>query len=116
MFLEAIPKSISPAVPGWWARFRNDDCGEWWSPVAAWAICDVFYSGDSEVYFEILPVLTGDMGMTPHHSAEGYCECLYLPDTKFILSDEPGTLAWYPANSTAEQVTTINVKNGEHTA
>lgn len=57
MFLEAIPKSISPAVPGWWARFKDDDCGEWWSPIAA----------------------------------------------------------WYPANSTVEQVTTINVKTGEQT-
>lgn len=80
MFLEAIPKSISPAVPGWWARFRNDDCGEWWSPVAAWAICDVFYSGDSEVYSEILPVLTGDMGMTHHITAQrdiaNACICL----------------------------------------
>lgn len=116
MFIEAIPKSISPAIPGWWARFKDDDCGEWWSPVAAWEICDVFYSGDSETYSEILPVLTGDNGMTPHHSAEGYCECLYLSDTKFILSDEPGTLAWHPADNTAEQVTTINVKTGEQTA
>ncbi|EHR8375254.1 hypothetical protein K5Z09_002946 [Escherichia coli] len=50
MFIEAIPKSVSPAVPGWWAGFKDEDCEEWWSPVAAWyPVNDNSNSGIPEV-------------------------------------------------------------------
>ncbi|ECD3768323.1 hypothetical protein EWG08_12790 [Salmonella enterica subsp. enterica serovar Reading] len=114
MFLEAIPKNISPAVQGWWAKFRNDNGNDWYSPIAAWAICDVFYSGDSETYSEILPILTGEYGMAPYHQGDGFYECMYLPNTKFILSDEPGSFAWYPVEESTGHETISKNDGAKH--
>ncbi|EPJ1562863.1 hypothetical protein ACTE22_002790 [Escherichia coli] len=49
-------------------------------------------------YQEILPVLPGEAGMEPHHSDCGACECLYLPDKKFVHCGESWVFAWYPVN------------------
>lgn len=87
-------KSMTPALPDWWAKFIDDDSSEWYSPVAAWALCDVTYYDDS-VSAMVLPVLTSEMGMEPHHPGQGYCEMLYLPDKKFKLSGENCRYAWY---------------------
>ncbi|EEZ1480947.1 hypothetical protein E8W17_001438 [Escherichia coli] len=96
---EITVKNISPAVAGWWAKFRDDDGTEWYSPIAAWALCEVDYFGAGNTRREILPVLTSELGMGPHPSDEGYCACLYLPDEKFTLSGEQGSFTWYPVNS-----------------
>lgn len=83
--------SLTPAIAGWWAKFRDDI--EWYSPVAAWALCRM---SDDEclAYDVILPVLTGEEGMTPHHEEQGYCELFYLPDEKFRLSGGEYCYAW----------------------
>lgn len=88
IFMSNEPKivSLTPAIAGWWARFRQDI--EWYSPVAAWARCEMKDSASTITdgkYQVILPVLTGEAGMTLHHEEQGYCELLYLPDEKFTL-------------------------------
>lgn len=91
--------SLTPAITGWWAKFKDDDRTEWYSPVAAWALCNVqddtsrMTGGTHQL---ILPVLTSEAGMTPYHDEQGYYELLYLPDEKFTPSVEPGCSAWYP--------------------
>ncbi|WP_234262613.1 hypothetical protein [Klebsiella aerogenes] len=87
-------KSMTPALPDWWAKFTDDDGSIWYSPVAAWALCDVTHRDDA-VSALILPVLTSEMGMEPHHPDEGYCEMLYLPGKKFERSRENYCYAWY---------------------
>ncbi|ASD86217.1 hypothetical protein LFZ16_08180 [Salmonella enterica subsp. enterica serovar India str. SA20085604] len=39
-FMSSEPKivSLTPAIAGWWAKFRQDI--EWYSPVAAWVLVD----------------------------------------------------------------------------
>ncbi|EEV6410997.1 hypothetical protein EJW20_001690 [Escherichia coli] len=90
--------SISGALPGWWARFKDDDGTEWYSPIAAWALCEVAPCNTGCAYQEILPVLPGEAGMEPHYSDCGACECLYLPDKKFVHCGESWVFAWYPVN------------------
>ncbi|HCA7159583.1 TPA: hypothetical protein ACJ2TD_001834 [Klebsiella pneumoniae] len=89
-------RSLSPALPGWWAKFIEDDTDrtEWYSPVAAWALCDVKYSKQVNTSEHVLPVLTGEFGMEPHHPDIGYCELLYLPDKKFVFSGETHCYSW----------------------
>lgn len=89
-------RSISPALSGWWAKFIEDDEGrtEWYSPVAAWALCDVKYTKQAGTSEHVLPVLTGEFGMEPLHPDEGYCELLYLPDKKFVFSGETHCYSW----------------------
>lgn len=95
-------KSLSPAIPGWWAEFIDTDDGTvWYSPVASWALCDVKSSGLCSSYQEVLPLLTGEMGMEPISPGEGNYSCLYLPDKKFALSDDPGSFAWYPVDESS---------------
>ncbi|EAM9431610.1 hypothetical protein BCN13_08145 [Salmonella enterica] len=40
IFMSNEPKivSLTPAIAGWWAKFRQDI--EWYSPVAAWALAE----------------------------------------------------------------------------
>ncbi|ECI2942743.1 hypothetical protein DRT82_01070 [Salmonella enterica subsp. diarizonae] len=40
IFMSNEPKivSITPAIAGWWAKFRQDIA--WYSPVAAWALAE----------------------------------------------------------------------------
>jgi hypothetical protein len=87
-------RSLSPAVPGWWAKFTEQDKTVWYSLVAAWALCDVRYSKQKEISEQVLPVLTCEFGMAPHHPDEGYCELLYLPDVKFRFSGETYCYSW----------------------
>lgn len=89
-------RSLSPAVAGWWAKFTENDAGgtEWYSPVASWALCNVKYSKQVETVEQVLPVLTGEFGMTPFHPEEGSCELLYLPDKKFTFSGEMFCYSW----------------------
>ncbi|QDL34654.1 hypothetical protein [Serratia liquefaciens] len=89
-------RSISPAVPGWWAKFTENDADrtEWYSPVAAWALCDVKYNKQKDTSEHVLPVLTSEFGMTPHHPDEGYCELLYLPNHEFVFSGETYCYSW----------------------
>ncbi|OAT53648.1 hypothetical protein [Providencia heimbachae] len=89
-------KSLTPAISGWWAKItdNDEDKTEWYSPVAAWALCDVSYEKESKVYTQILPVLTGESGMEPLHPAETYSELLYLPNDKFIRMGEPCVYSW----------------------
>ena len=88
-------KSLSPAVPGWWAKFIDTDDGTaWFRPVASWALCDVKFAGGHTAHQVVLPLLAGEMGMEPANPEEGDYSCLYLPDDKFVLSDEPGSFAW----------------------
>lgn len=96
--------SLSPAVPGWWAKFTENDVEktEWYSPVAAWALCEVKYSKQRDTSEHILPVLTGEFGMEPHHPEDGQCEILYLPDNQFVFSGEAYRYSWRMA---AEQET-----------
>ncbi|EMH2395633.1 MULTISPECIES: hypothetical protein [Morganellaceae] len=95
-----IIKSLSPAISGWWAKFVDDDEQKtvWYSPVAAWALCDVKYEKETNVYAHILPVLTSESGMEPLHPDDGYCELLYLPDETFIHANEPYCFAWHLVN------------------
>lgn len=83
--------SLTPAIAGWWAKFRDDI--EWYSPVAAWALCRMS-DDECRAYDVILPVLTGEEGMTPHHEDQGYCELFYLPDEKFRLLGGEYCYAW----------------------
>ncbi|EEL9738984.1 hypothetical protein UJ79_00525 [Salmonella enterica subsp. enterica serovar Muenchen] len=87
--------SLTPAIAGWWAKFRQDI--EWYSPVAAWALCEmqsnVLNANDGK-YQAILPVLTGDEGMRLHHEEQGHCELLYLPDEKFTTLGGEYCYAW----------------------
>ncbi|MCP9267589.1 hypothetical protein M5U04_05625 [Xenorhabdus sp. XENO-1] len=94
-------KSISPAIAGWWAKFiENDEANtEWYSPVAAWALCDIKYEKQEKICTQILPVLTTEFGMEPLHPNDGSCELLYLPDDKFIRSDESYCFSWHLMNS-----------------
>lgn len=89
-------KSISPVVAGWWAKFIDNDemKTEWYSPVAAWALCDVKFDKQADICTQILPVLTLEFGMAPLHPGDGYCELLYLPDDKFTRTDEHYCFAW----------------------
>lgn len=89
-------KSITPVVSGWWAKITDNDEAktEWYSPVAAWALCGVSYEQSTSVHTQILPVLTGESGMEPLHPDEAYCELLYLPDDKFIRMGEPCMYSW----------------------
>lgn len=91
--------SLTPAIAGWWAKFRQDT--EWYSPVAAWALCEmqssVLNANDGK-YQVILPVLTGEAGMRPHHEEAGYCEMLYLPDAKFTRLEGDYCYAWVLAD------------------
>lgn len=89
-------RSLSPALPGWWAKFIEDDADrtEWYSPVAAWALCDVKYSKQTNASEHVLPVLTGEFGMEPYNPDDGYCELLYLPDKKFVFSGEAHCYSW----------------------
>ena len=87
--------SLTPAVAGWWAKFTDET--EWYSPVAAWALCEMKNSAvDKNKYHRILPVLTGEGGMEPHHEDQGWCELLYLPDEKFVMSGGEYCYAWVP--------------------
>ncbi|HBM0095208.1 TPA: hypothetical protein LT061_001607 [Salmonella enterica subsp. enterica serovar Blitta] len=92
---EAKILSLTPAVAGWWAKFTDET--EWYSPVAAWALCRM---SDDECrrYDVILPVLTSEKGITPHHEEDGYCELLYLPDEKFRMSGGEYCYAWVIAD------------------
>jgi hypothetical protein len=87
-------RSLSPAVQGWWAKFTDPDKTVWYSPVAAWALCDVRYSKQLDTSEQVLPVLTSECGMAPHHPDDGYCELLYLPDVKFRFSGEAYCYSW----------------------
>ena len=88
-------KSLTPVNAGWWAKFTDPDGLIWYSPVAAWALCAVTHTGERDVQEEILPVLTSEVGVEPHHQEAGYCEVLYLPESRFVLSHEPGAFAWF---------------------
>ncbi len=87
--------NLTPAIAGWWAKFTDET--EWYSPVAAWALCEVkddasrMTGGKHQL---ILPVLTSEAGMTPHHEDQGYCELLYLPDAKFTRLEGDYCYAW----------------------
>lgn len=50
-------KSITPAVKGWWAKFVDDgeEKTEWYTPVAAWALCDVKFAKQRDTSEHILP-------------------------------------------------------------
>ncbi|ECE0791357.1 hypothetical protein GK48_14550 [Salmonella enterica subsp. diarizonae] len=91
--------SLTPAITGWWAKFTDET--EWYSPVAAWALCEVkddasrMTGGKHQL---ILPVLTSEAGMTPHHEDQGCCELLYLPDAKFTRLEGDYCYAWVPAD------------------
>ncbi|MEQ4732398.1 hypothetical protein AB7W97_11470 [Providencia rettgeri] len=93
-------KSLTPANPDWWAKFydNNEDKTEWYSPVAAWALCDVRYEKESKTYTQILPVLTGEFGMEPLHPDEAYSEILYLPNDKFVRMGGECVFAWQLLN------------------
>ena len=97
--------SISNALPGWWAKFKDDDGTEWYSPIAAWALCEIHHFGTGDTYREILPVLTSELGVSPHSPDEGMCECLYLPDKKFVHCGESMVFAWYPVNDSSNSGT-----------
>lgn len=89
-------KNLSPAIPGWWAKFIDTDDGDvWYRPVASWALCDVKFAGGHTAHQMVLPLLTSEMGMEPANPEEGDYSCLYLPDDKFVLSDEPGSFVWF---------------------
>lgn len=83
--------NLTPAIAGWWAKFTDET--EWYSPVAAWALCRMS-DDECRAYDVILPVLTGEEGMTPHHEDQGYCELLYLPDAKFTRLEGDYCYAW----------------------
>lgn len=89
-------KSLTPAISGWWAKItdNDEDKTEWYSPVAAWALCDVHYERESKAYTQILPVLTGEFGMEPLHPDDVYSELLYLHDDKFVRMSEPSVYSW----------------------
>ncbi|HII3144450.1 TPA: hypothetical protein ACY3HI_002813 [Citrobacter braakii] len=87
--------SLTPATSGWWAKFTQDE--EWYSPVAAWALCEMKDSASRTAggkHQLILPVLTSEAGMIPHHENQGYCELLYLPDEKFTGRDGEYCYVW----------------------
>ncbi|EFJ8467097.1 hypothetical protein KUS29_002673 [Escherichia coli] len=108
-------KSLSPAVPGWWAKFIDtDDWSAWYSPIAAWALCDVKFSGGHTTHQMVLPLLTGEMGMEPISPEEGNYSCLYLPDKKFALSDEPGSFALYSVDESSGHETTSKNDGAKH--
>ncbi|MBW3470982.1 hypothetical protein I6L78_02440 [Proteus vulgaris] len=96
-----IIKSLSPVISGWWAKFVDDDEHKavWYSPVAAWALCDIKYEFRDDVSQLILPVLTSELGMEPLHPDEGGCELLYLPNETFVRIDEPCCFAWQLVSS-----------------
>ncbi|HCM1914246.1 TPA: hypothetical protein N3A33_000050 [Salmonella enterica subsp. salamae serovar 28:r:e,n,z15] len=79
-------ENLTPAIAGWWAKFTDET--EWYSPVAAWALCEMkddasrMTGGKHQL---ILPVLTSEAGMTPHHEDQGYCELLFTFVTKSVL-------------------------------
>lgn len=88
-------KSLTAVLPGWWAKFSDyENKTEWYSPVAAWALCEVEYEKHEDTFDEVLPVLTGENGMNPHHYSEGSHELLYLPDKKFSLSEDDYCYSW----------------------
>ena len=98
-------KSLTPAIAGWWAKFTDDDESRtvWYSPVAAWAVCEVKHSNQKETYEKILPVLTGEYGMEPLHPDEDNSEVLYLPDSRFVFSGKANSYTWFMVD--AKEVT-----------
>lgn len=85
--------SLTPAVPGWWAMFTDEKRYRWYSPVAAWALCQHVSCGVN--IRTILPVLTGEEGVTP---VDQNCELLYLPEKKFIKVKGTGKFIWRVAH------------------
>lgn len=81
--------SLNAAPADWWAEFVDDGVF-WYTPVAAWALCEEEGKGmKSRV---ILPVLASECGLEP---TSANCSLFYLPDVKFRRANEEYSFAWY---------------------
>ncbi|HHQ6539162.1 TPA: hypothetical protein ACSTJY_004583 [Serratia fonticola] len=88
--------SMTPANPGWWLRYEDEQGRHFYYPVAVWAQCAVVYpGGEEEVADEWLHPMTADVhGLLSVPELTG-SRLLYLPDTRFIPVISGNALAYY---------------------